>query len=96
MRWGWRTYDRSPHHLAHQRGLPFEPSAGRGRPRQYCDDQCRKAMAALFNLESRLEIVAERATDAAWKELRGTLWRLSNRRGVNALTGRRLRPPKEA
>ena len=45
-------------------------------------------MGALFDLQGRLEVVQARATDAAWKHLRATLWRLSNRRGVNHTTGR--------
>ena len=68
-------------------GSSFEAGT-KGRPASFCGPDCRAVGTALTTLRSRLGAVKGRCTDSAWKDLRATLWRMSNQRGVNDRTGR--------
>lgn len=69
-------------------GLPFVRNAT-GRPGLYCGKDCRDAASALSFLQNRMGNIQAKATDGAWRKIRGTVWRCANHRGVSDATGAR-------
>jgi hypothetical protein len=51
---------------------------GRGRPQEYCSEECREFSAALTILKKWAEPVAKRSTAAAWSNVRRSFWSLAN------------------
>ena len=51
---------------------------GRGRPQEYCSEECREFSAALTILKKWAEPVAKRSTAAAWSGVRRDFWSLAN------------------
>ena len=51
---------------------------GRGRPQEYCSEDCREFAAALTILLKWAAPVAKRSTAAAWSGVRTQLWSLAN------------------
>ena len=51
---------------------------GRGRPPEYCSEECREFSAALTILKKWAGPVANRSTAAAWSGVRTDLWSLAN------------------
>lgn len=51
---------------------------GRGRPQEYCSEECREFSAALTILKKWAEPVAKRSTAAAWSSARRDFWSLAN------------------
>lgn len=51
---------------------------GRGRPPEYCSEDCREFAAALTILKKWAGPVAKRSTAAAWAEVRRQFWSLAN------------------
>lgn len=64
-----------------QSPLPLQ-SEGRGRPRQFCSDECAKVSRALDILHEALPGIMERSPQFR-KYIRGTLFRLGNCVAVN-------------
>jgi hypothetical protein len=60
-------------------GTYFETTVGRGRPRSYCSEECRKWSHALSTLTSYTEKVLEHADDPEKRRaIRSRLWSLAN------------------
>lgn len=80
------------------------PSCGRpvqrlptGRPRVYCDDDCKALSYWLTDAEERLSMLAARCTPLAWARVRRLLWGGLNarawNRGVARVQGKGHRAP---
>lgn len=64
-------------------GLPMPSrSSARGRPRQWCGEDCREYQAALSVLQDKIEAIQKKATTSAWKDKRSELWQLTNCRSA--------------
>ena len=57
-------------------GIKFLQSQGRGRPRQFCSDECRQAEKHLVLAEVALTKIPIQRKSALW--IRGRLWLLGN------------------
>lgn len=61
--------------------MPDRASA-RGRPRHHCGADCRELAAAISVVTDKIGPVADCATPARWRQIRGTLWGLANTRSA--------------
>lgn len=79
------------HHVCGMCGGPYERKHGvRGQRRKWCSDDCRMLASALGTVSTLVDRIRQKATDDAYRELRGTIFRLANvRRGI----GRRVTAP---
>lgn len=67
-----------------------------GRPKVYCDDDCRRAFHAWKQTERVASLAATRMTPEAWAAFRGDVWALCNSRAWNkgvAVAQRKGRAP---
>jgi len=83
---------------------PFDEDTARkakvgGRPKKYCDDECRKLYHWLNAAEGRILSFASRATPERWATVRKRLWTALNsrawNRGVPRVDGKIVAPWRE-
>jgi len=64
-------------------GTLYVKETRRGRPREFCSDECRRASGAIREGLRAVEYLQEKSTSAAWLRLRAQLWQALNMRPWN-------------
>lgn len=67
-----------------------------GRPKVYCDDQCRKLYYWMGKAEDMVRLMAERCTPERWADFRRLMWGSLNFRAWNRGVKRKAKNDRTA